>query len=187
MEIVKSSNQPLLFAAPIWWYSGIELLDTIIISDYDKFPDYPYFNRIEFAGMQGRQSFSIPLVKESRDGCYSKVRISYQTNWHHQLVNALKTAYGKSPFFEFYDYQIEPIIKRQHEYLFELNMEMLLFTLKALKVDTRIKTEVEAKFIEPSSQIVNIPYYQVFEEQNGFIPGLSILDFLFNEGGFKMP
>ena len=29
---------------------------------------------------------------------------------------------------------------------------------------------------------VDRPYYQVFAERHGFIPGLSIMDLLFNEG-----
>lgn len=180
MEQEINSHLPLYFAAPLSWYAEIIGRDVICIVDDDTYQEHPCMNRISFAGRQGRQLFSIPLVNRSRRSRYKDVEISYHSNWHKQLVNALRTGYGKSPFFEYFDYRLEPIILKGHRYLWDLNYAMLEETLKCLKIPAALKTVngVSASFEAAFGKT----YYQVFAGDTGFISNLSILDLLFNEG-----
>lgn len=174
---------PLYFAAPLAWYAAAIGHNKICIADNHIFPGHPWMNRIAFTGKQGRQSFSIPLVSLSRHGRYRDVEISYRSNWHRQLVNALRTCYGKSPFFEYFDYRLEPIILREYQFLWDLNYAMLEETLQCLKVSAALKTLVtDSENMECLEREFEPGYYQVFAEHTGFIPNLSILDLLFNEG-----
>lgn len=181
MEREIDSCFPLYFAAPVSWYTAVVGRDEICIADDAVFTGHPCMNRIIFTGKQGKQSFSIPLLNKSRHGRYRDVEISYHSNWHKQLVNALKTCYGKSPFFEYFDYRLEPVILKKYQYLWDLNYAMLEETLKCLKMPLKLKAENRE-----SVSLVGISftrkYYQVFAEDTGFIPDLSILDLLFNEG-----
>lgn len=172
---------PLYCLPGLNWFRTLAQNEVLSVPNYAHFPaQVSHFKKIDFAGINGKQSFIIPLVAESKKGDYKSVKLSYQTNWHHQLFNALKTAYGKSPFFEYYDYKLEPIIKKGHTFLYDLNMELLLFTLQALKVDIVIKEIEKKSFDEPKLTIDNVRYYQVFEDKNGFISEVSIIDYLFN-------
>lgn len=182
MEDVEA-HLPLFFAAPIQWYTQLLGSDSLILQDEIIFSELSAYNRIQICGKTGIQNISIPLVGESRKGRSSKVEISYTQRWQNHLINALRTAYGKSPFYEYYDYRLEPILKQEYQYLWDLNFDILKFTLSCLKLDNQItKTEMVEKvsLIEESTEI--IPYYQVFSDTTGFIPGLSILDLIFNEG-----
>jgi len=172
---------PLYCLPELNWYRTLAQKEVLEIPNYAAFPEQiSQFKKIDFAGINGKQSVIIPLVGVTKKGDYKSVKLSYQTNWHHQLFNALKTAYGKSPFFEYYDYKIEPIIKKGHTFLYDLNMELLLFTLQALKVDIAIKEVEQERFEGPKLIIDNVRYYQVFEDKNGFISNVSIIDYLFN-------
>lgn len=182
MENVKV-HLPLFFAAPIHWY--VELLGSngLVLQDENVFSELPTYNRLQICGKTGIQSISIPLVGESRKGKSSKVEISYTQRWQNHLINALRTAYGKSPFYEYYDYRLEPILKNDYKYLWDLNFEILKFTLSCLKLDTQIiGTENVEKVNLPKESAEIVPYYQVFSDSTGFISGLSILDLIFNEG-----
>lgn len=173
---------PLLLLPSCKYYASIYHEDVIKLPDYQPLPDDPRFNRLEFGGHTGRMTFSIPLVAASRKGPYSCVEISYATNWHNQLINALKTAYGKSPFFEYYDYQIEKIFKKKLKHLMDLNLELLQWSLRALKMETKIEMieHVPFEFQKNANPILN--YHQVFLSEVGFVNDLSILDLIFNEG-----
>lgn len=176
---------PLYCVPTLAWFRRLEEGAVLKLVNYSIFPDEPEFRRIDFAGQQGLQQFTIPLVSESRKGDYRSVQLSYQTNWHHQLLNALKTAYGKSPFYEYYDYRLEPILKARPQFLYDLNLALLRFVVQALKLDVEIVECAEGDFVKP---IFNEPvsaYYQVFADRNGFIGNLSVLDYLFNEGWDK--
>lgn len=171
---------PLYLAPDLNWFKSIESAQTIEISNRFKFNQQSEYNRIVFAGPHGKQQFSIPLVAESKKGDFSEVLISYQENWHNQLINALRTAYGKSPFYEFYDYKLEPIIRSKEPFLAKFNLKIMEFLLEAFKLNVSIRlVEGEPDMI---SRTAEMSYYQVFSGLNGFIPNLSALDFLFNAG-----
>lgn len=173
---------PLYCAPSLSWFKSLKEGTVLKIVNYSEFPDDPEFRRIEFASQQGRQQFVLPLVADSRKGDYRSVQLSYQTNWHHQLINALKTAYGKSPFYEYYDYRLEPILKSKPVFLYDLNLSLLHFVIKALKLDVEVVESEEGVFEKPALEVETTPYYQVFADRNGFVGGLSVLDYLFNEG-----
>lgn len=187
MAVRNLIELPLFCLPPLEWFRQLEENSILRIINYNKFPEDVRFRRIDFASQQGKQLFTIPLVQESKKGDFKSVKISYQTNWHNQLINALQTAYGKSPFYEFYDYRIEPVFKNAPSNLYDLNMELLHFMLKAFKIDIEIEEIDGQTFFEPEFKIGNLPYYQVFQDRNGFIGGLSAIDFLFNEGWESFP
>ena len=63
------------------------------------------------ATANGVQTLSIPVEKFDDVKCEMKdVRISDHDNWRHQHWNALLSAYGESPFFEYYQDDIRPFL-----------------------------------------------------------------------------
>lgn len=180
---MNSDTQALFLAGPI--HSFLPFVDAAAVSLVNEtvFPKHAGFrNQIEFVAKSGKQSLSIPLQAQSRKSSYQKVEISYKENWPNHLINALQTAYGKSPFFEYYDYKIEAHIRKQHQYLWDFNFELLQIVLQCLKIDSHLQV-IEAAAISTTDALPQYPnYYQVFAQEIGFTPHLSILDLLFNEG-----
>lgn len=82
-------------------------------------------NQYKIATANSIQSLIIPLVKGSKDDIWKQKRISYDHNWIKEHKNALQTAYGKSPFFEYYDYKLFGILDSRPEYLWELNQKIM--------------------------------------------------------------
>lgn len=123
------------------------------------------------------------------------VKINYEEDWQRQHWQSIRSAYGNSPFFDFYaDYFSSFYEKKKYSHLLDYNTELLKLILKLLKLDKKIiltetfvAPENEMDFrslISPKVPIENDTsfqpkhYLQVFEDRHGFIPNVSIIDLL---------
>jgi WbqC-like protein family len=152
-------------------------------------------NRCFILSPNGIQCLSVPVIHASGvKQALKEIKISYAEPWQKIHWRAIKTAYGRSPYFEFIYEELEAIYRKQYEYLFELNIALLSFLLKKMKskvvlcdLTNKIQTEnmlslAEAKSNIPITKITFLPYNQVFQNKFGFTPNLSALDLLFNTG-----
>ena len=131
------------------------------------------------------------------------IRISDHANWRHVHWNALLSAYGESPFFEYYQDDIRPFYEKKYEFLFDFNMETTEKMIELLDIRPKIsitETYIQSKELKeedeikdfrdairpkkplPDAEFVPKRYYQVYGQKHGFQPNMSILDLLFNEG-----
>ena len=155
-EVLLSSA----YFAPIQWYQKLNRYDSCLIEQHDNFVKQTYRNRCVIASANGPQTLSIPVEKFESLKCPMKdVRISDHDNWRHQHWNALLSSYGESPFFEYYAY---------------------LMDIPDGIVDFR--EVIRPKHPGVDTDFVPRRYYQVYQQKFGFLPNLSILDLLFNEG-----
>jgi len=66
------------------------------------------------------------------------IRISDHANWRHVHWNALLSAYGESPFFEYYQDDIRPFYEKKYEFLFDFNMEITEKMIELLDIRPKI-------------------------------------------------
>jgi len=172
---------PLYLLPSVHWFAEAINAEVIVLGDEEQFMKQTERNRLNYGTFQGTKTFSIPLIHSSTNRDYNEVLISYDTNWPQQLVNALRTAYGKSPFFEYYGYRFEAIILRKPTNLWTLNHSLLNEIMNCLKIEISISVQ-KHKAIQADTIHSVIPYYQVFSEKIAFQPNLTILDLIYNEG-----
>jgi len=141
-------------------------------------------------------ALTVPVMKGSKNHTKIKdVKISYDFKWQRLHWMGLQACYRRSAYFEYYEDDLAPFYEDKHEFLFDYNEQYLQLLLKLLKIKAAITyTETyEAAYpalidlrevISPKREPVFVqkPYFQVFEENHGFIKNLSIVDLLFNQG-----
>ena len=142
----------------------------------------------------GVQTLTIPVIKTNGNHTLTKdIEISYKESWQQIHLRCLESAYRKSAYFDYYFPYFEKIYKQKFNTLIELNDFCLKTILKILKVkkDYSFTTDFEniinendyrISLSKGTNKIEIKPYYQVFADRHGFIPNLSIIDLLFNEG-----
>lgn len=184
------------YFGPIQWYQKLYRHDHILIESHETFPKQTYRNRCLIATTQGIQALTVPVSfgesKQIRD-----VLISDHGNWHHLHWQALQSAYGESPFFEFYEDDLRPFFTEHNwERLFDYNeaIRQKMCQLLDIQPQTAYTEEYERhqnndfreaitpKHPTPDSGFRPRRYYQVYQQKHGFLPNLSILDLLFNMG-----
>jgi len=184
---METINLPLYFAPPIAWFSlAIKHSEIILVND-NKFPKQTYRNRFDYGTFQGIKTFSIAINGDTKNNEFTAVQIDDKAKWGKQLIQTLKTTYGNSPFYEYYGYKFEAIFLKNHTYLWQLNLEVLKLIYSILKLELKYTIlSLSSKEIEPIELKIQkheiITYYQVFKPTQKFMPNLSILDLIFNEG-----
>jgi hypothetical protein len=155
-------------------------------------------NKFLILSANGPQVLTIPLAKGKNEQMNIRdVKISYDQNWPKQFRNHLQSAYGKSAFYMHYEEELFRILDSEVSHLVEMNRLLLDFVSKKAVLNL-ISGQTDEFLIKysgnycdlrnrytlkgDSSGTIDVSYPQVFEHKFGFVPGLSILDLLFNMG-----
>jgi len=135
-------------------------------------------NRYNIAGPNNIQTLTVPITQDDKHNPITQVRINYNENWIRDHKHAWQTAYGKSPFFEYYDYRFWSILDAQPVMLSDLiyPWNQLLFAQLGLNSFESTSKEIQQNIIQIK------PYPQVFEVKFGFRSEVSGIDLLFNQG-----
>lgn len=168
----------------------------VIFEVCDNFQKQTYRNRMNIYGSQGKTSLTIPVIYTQKNRqLYKDILISNDEKWQDLHWKSIQSAYSSSPFFEFYEDDLLPIFKSEATHLMAFNLTCLNAVLECLQheLDYDFTQEFELNPISKTDYryLANHrketeqplkPYVQVFDEKHGFIPNLSILDLIFNEG-----
>ncbi len=185
---------PVFYAGPISYYSALLKRQSITFEIKEHFSKQTYRNRTCILSANGPLNLSIPVVKTGGKMPIEEVRISYREHWQKDHWNALHSAYGSSPYFEYYDYLFEGMFAKKVDLLLDFNLQIhktILYCLD-LELEHQLSKEFNAlgdvdpriAFNSKGKNLVETTfpsYYQTFSKQ-GFVADLSILDLLFNLG-----
>ncbi len=188
---------PAFYLPPVSYFYVIQQYDRpILIEQFEHYPKQTYRTRTKIATANGVLDLIVPILHGRKEHVPVKdIRINYDHDWQRLHWLSLQTAYRSSAYFEYYEDDFAVFYRRPFEFLLDYNVAQLDLVLKCLKISRSIHfTESYQSFcgtldfresIHPkkSSVLQNPkPYYQVFEDKHGFIPDLSIVDLLFNQG-----
>ena len=175
---------PSCYLAPVAYYQQLLHAGKAEIEVCDHYVKQTLRNRCWIDSPSGPLALTIPVEKAEGKQAMRDVRISDHGNWRHQHWQALVSSYRQSPFFEFLADDFAPFYTRRWTFLADYNEELMHLVLNLLDVSPTI-TRTTAFTPSPAWQPDNQPqqpYYQVFASRHGFLPGLSIIDLLFNMG-----
>ena len=175
----------------IAWFADYLQSESVIIDNQEAFVRSSYRNRCEVAGAQGKQILSVPLEGgRNARRLTAEVKICYRERWQQVHWRSIEACYRRTPYFEFYESRLSGIFEHRFEYLVELNAHVLGVLLDCLKQKTHHHSgqeehpgtifEDQRRKFSPGLQdhLSFRPYLQPFQERNGFIPHLSVLDML---------
>lgn len=186
---------PSCFCADVAYYAAlasypVAAIDTSI--RYDKRAKQTH--RTTIASTHGPLTLTVPVGKpEATHGArWSDILVSPHGDWWHIHTTALESAYGRTPFFEYYADMILPLIGENsvNKPVTELNKSLDGVIRSILGINTVISpvSEIDSALtVHDYRRALPVlehqpPYYQVRADKLGFIPSMSILDLIFNLG-----
>ena len=176
----------------------------VYIEAWEHYQKQSYRNRCRIYAADGVQDLNFPIVHDGNPFALPirEIRVDYTTPWLIRTQRAIESAYKSAPFFDHYRDSLFALMDTCPERLLDWNLSLTRWCLERLHLPVEIRlTEafvkpgddrfgqdlrevIHPKRSNPILQDLGLdrPYYQVFAPKSGFIPNLSILDLLFNEG-----
>lgn len=188
---------PTAYLPPVHYFSYLVAAERVLIEQCETYPKQTYRNRCEIMTANGKFSLTIPVIKTFGNHTKtSEIGISSHQNW--QLVHwrTIESAYANSPYFLYYKDLLLPFFQKKYDNLLLYNTLMLNVIIEVLGLDKKVELTTSylknlpdgldlRSTINPKLSFNDFPfkeYYQVFADKQGFLPGLSILDLIFNMG-----
>ncbi|MBC6611685.1 WbqC family protein [Hymenobacter sp. BT507] len=208
MVLFESQYNP-----PIAFFTELLGQDTLLLEAHDHYRKQTYRNRCLILTAQGVKPLTVPVVDGNRSEkiATSAIEIDYRQNWVHQHWRTLQTAYGGTPYFEYYADYLHDIYYQRPTLLFDLNTQLLRFYLRCLRLRPHVEFThsylpsypssesspshhltisplVDRRdWLTPKTAVADEPDRtsgRVYPQTFGvqFVPNLSILDLLFMQG-----
>ena len=184
---------------PAEYFCLIAHSSNVLIEKWENYLKQTYRNRCRILGANGPLMLTVPVLR----GSFHKtpirdLRIDNGRHWRELHLRSITSAYATAPFYEYYFDTISTVIRKPFTFLLDLNAEALSAVTEATGItrDTAFTDEylpegtfkgdyrylISPKKPSPADGYKDMPYMQVFSERYGYIPGLSIIDVLLNNG-----
>lgn len=180
------------------YFSIILSSDEIVLEKHEQYVKQSFRNRCYINSANGLLKLVVPITAKHGKALIKDVRIDYSTKWQKLHWRGIESAYRKAAFFDHYADDLNRIISKQVNFLYDLNFQLLSFCLQSLQLSLPLTEstsyeKVPQKNIKDLRSIISAkipyserniyvpaPYLQVFG--NKFAPNLSVIDLLFCEG-----
>ena len=190
----------IAYFPPVSYFALMAEASVVYLEACENYQKQSWRNRCRYYAADGPQYLNFPIIHEgTHELPITKIKVDYSTPWVLKTKRAISSAYESSAFFDYYKDELFTILDSKPETLFDLDLQIIRFFLKktGITVDIRFTEEYMPpmpvgdyrEILHPKRPDTVLrdmglkkPYYQVFARKYGFVPNLSIMDLLFNEG-----
>jgi len=177
-----------------WKFIKSEDLLWSINSRYNK---QTLTNRTYIDSANGELMLTVPIKHSGKNQprVFSDIKLDRSSDWKKNHFKSIKICYQSSPFYEFYEDDINSFFNLDFKNLYDLNFKSIKMVCNWLKIkmpediydeknkyDFKIEDLTQLSNTKRTSYLKQKKYNQTFETNNGFINDLSIIDLIFNCG-----
>lgn len=169
---------------PSWqWFQVYLNAERVEISLMQPYQRKGMENRCCIGTANGPLFMSVPLAGgRNQHTPLNELKPAYHTRWQHQHAQAIRSAYGRSPYFDYVEALFRPVFTQTFDSLSAMNLFIIEACLKSMKIQAKHDLQCEPYTVFDSPVELHLrpikPYIQPFSDRHGFMPNLSILDTL---------
>ena len=188
----------LQYLPPISYFVLLRNFEEVFVEKFEHYQKQTYRNRCYINTSQGVETLILPVTAKHGKTLITDIKIDYGQKWLNNHWRTIQSAYGKAPFFEYYQQDLHDTLFKRQEFLYDLNLELLKMCLKWLRYnivvrETSLYEKIPQTGVSDYRSAINpkkaegcnrffksAEYQQVFGSK--FVDNLSIIDLIFCEG-----
>ena len=165
-----------------------------IFIDYNSdYSQYLNINKTRIVNLSNTFEMEVPLVFNSKDIKIKELKIDHNRNWINSHIQSIQSSYGKFPYYIYYIDDIIKVLKLRHNFLIDLNYDLLTLLYKFLNFEKKIQKFQNKYNLEDIIKVYNhynsnIEKDNIEEERNNLFLGkkfdysYSVIDLIFLKG-----
>jgi hypothetical protein len=136
----------------IGFFKKIEYSDIFVFLDDTQFSKDSFDNRNKIKTKSNSKWISVPLKRPVFRKKLNQVMISYDTDWIKSHSELIYQNYKDAPYFSSYWNEIKKILDQKSNLLIELNLNLIIYFLKILKINTTTIKSSELNITKTKTQ-----------------------------------
>lgn len=131
------------------WLGYFDLMDQsdiFVFLDSVQFEKRSWQQRNRIKTSRGEQLLTVPVLSKGRQNqIINQVAIDDQLNFSSQHIKAIKQNYAQAKYFNKYINQLEKFLGKTHKSLVDLNIELIRWIKKELRIKTKLYRSSDLK------------------------------------------
>ena len=107
--------------------------EEIILEKHEHYVKQSYRNRCYINTANGILKLVVPITDKHNKALIKDVQIDHSSRWQNIHWRAIESSYRNAAFYDHYHYDIRSILFKDYRFLYDLNLALLSFCLKAMK------------------------------------------------------
>jgi hypothetical protein len=121
------------------YFDFIREVDLFIFHDDLQYTKGDWRNRNKIKTPRGLEWITVPVNYNTTSQLIEETAIDYSTRWVQKMLNRIREAYRQAPHFEPYFTQLSDLLLEPAATISELNLRLIHWVCKHLKIDTPVK------------------------------------------------
>src|SRR5690349_23857881 len=109
----------LHFFPSLEFFCAIKDFNEIIIERHERFVKQSYRNRCFILTSQRVEMLTVPLTGRHAGVLTRDVRIDNSTRWRPHMWRTIMSSYRSAPYYEHYADELQALISKNHEFLYD--------------------------------------------------------------------
>ena len=119
-------------------FSKVKKADCFIIADTFPYTKNSVVNRNKIRTSTGWSYLTIPINREFYQSRICDVTLPLNKSWREDHWKTIQLNYAKAHFFSTYRDFFEELYRKDFQYLWEVNVEIILYLLKCFEIDVEV-------------------------------------------------
>lgn len=175
-----------------WWLAAMN--ESVVIPLNENYIKQSYRNRYDISDAHGIRTLTVPVIgQKGQKTSLNDIQLA-DGKWRREHLGALRSAYGKAPWFEHYFFQLEGLYAEHHSLLIDFakaSQQLLAKWVKAplpsyhviAKENWNEDLHKQLMAFEPGTRCTTFRSYpHVFMDRQPFHSDLSVIDVVMNLG-----
>ncbi len=122
------------------FFDQMHRCDLFIVYDDVQYTRRDWRSRNRIKSRNGALWLTVPVINRGRaTQLINETRIDYSQNWIRKHLGSISASYASAHFFPYLFPQLQTILEKKHQFLLDLNMDLIMLFREWLKIETPLE------------------------------------------------